>query len=564
MASDLDWLPFEAQTTLATISTCSSRASFIAGFAFFEAARFAGFGSGSGSTVWYLRCRLLAFGLAVLCVTYANTISTQFPHFRTGRSKRLFAIAVRFWSLTCFRLFIAAYFLDGLAIVFIGDTYFPTNCGSWRRTETALAQGNYSLGDPDSPCVEYFGAAFVRWAGVLAVVAYIAAFITTVVQMQPVRCCRSTIQIPVSKKYLPARVKSAKMRSGSVVTIGSTVAEQCIFISTFANSALTRALPKGLSYSDDPASPGITVYIVSTTLALICAVIGTVALSNVIVFVQAAPQGRARERFAGAATFTVRIGVALYTIALVSFLLSFATVGYGTSYRYDDNSVYVPVIVASISFVMLAVCLAKLLAVILETKRKFKPQNMDSDAVNNVGVDASASACPQIELPVRSNTGDSSTLRRRTVPPSVQAARPETPRPDDASSQSSGSSNTRSSSSSSSYGNSKNAETGTQNQSISRGSDPFLSSFGRLKTRLTAVSGNATLVVFYTFYNIVTHRVDVSDYVSGSNCSSVGGCGSLDPATPIDICFDNDTSVQCNIEVCITVVAMWPTGIHCQ
>ena len=71
---------------------------------------------------------------------------------------------------------------------------------------------------------------------------------------------------------------------------------------------------------------------VFTTLAAVSATLATVIVSNVLVYIQAAPVGDLRERFAATATTAVHVGVVLFVVALVSFLVSFSTVGYGTGF----------------------------------------------------------------------------------------------------------------------------------------------------------------------------------------------------------------------------------------
>ena len=58
--------------------------------------------------------------------------------------------------------------------------------------------------------------------------------------------------------------------------------------------------------------------------------VATVALSQVVIMVDDARVGAARERFAAASAPAVRACVALYVLSLVAFLASFATVGFGT------------------------------------------------------------------------------------------------------------------------------------------------------------------------------------------------------------------------------------------
>jgi hypothetical protein len=48
-------------------------------------------------------------------------------------------------------------------------------------------------------------------------------------------------------------------------------------------------------------------------------------------WVQSAPEGPRRERFAAASTTTIRFGVVLYGISLAAYLLSFGLVGFGGS-----------------------------------------------------------------------------------------------------------------------------------------------------------------------------------------------------------------------------------------
>ncbi len=52
---------------------------------------------------------------------------------------------------------------------------------------------------------------------------------------------------------------------------------------------------------------------------------------QVVIWVQSAPDGPARERFAVASTTTMRIGVVLYGLSITGFLLSFGLLGFGAS-----------------------------------------------------------------------------------------------------------------------------------------------------------------------------------------------------------------------------------------
>ncbi len=53
--------------------------------------------------------------------------------------------------------------------------------------------------------------------------------------------------------------------------------------------------------------------------------------AQVLMWVQSAPEGPRRERFAAASTTTIRFGVVLYGISLAAYLLSFGLVGFGGS-----------------------------------------------------------------------------------------------------------------------------------------------------------------------------------------------------------------------------------------
>ena len=89
--------------------SCSApptQTTLIAGFAYYEFSRHAFYGDGTGGSAWYLRLRLMAFAVAVLCVTFANQLSSAVSHATTRQSRRLFALAVRYWGRTCFRLFL--------------------------------------------------------------------------------------------------------------------------------------------------------------------------------------------------------------------------------------------------------------------------------------------------------------------------------------------------------------------------------------------------------------------------------------------------------------------------
>ena len=122
-----------------------------------------------------------------MCVCYGSTIATQFRHFRVGRSKRLFALSVRFWTMGCFRLFIAAYFCNAVALAFLGDTYFPTTCGSAQATANALAAANVSsVDDEGSPCEPFFGAELTRAGGIVIATGILITVAATNLRLQ--RC----------------------------------------------------------------------------------------------------------------------------------------------------------------------------------------------------------------------------------------------------------------------------------------------------------------------------------------------------------------------------------------
>ena len=496
----LDYLPFEAKSTIAIVNLCRNRAFFLAGFAFNEVSRFGGFGGGTGASIWYMRFRLLTVIVSITCVCFASSISTQFGYFKRRRSKRLFALAVRFWSFGCFRLFLAAYTCEALALIFIGDTYFPTTCGSFQATQRALHAANLtSIDDPQSPCEAFFGAELTRAIGIALVFSILVCVVATSLRLRRFAkrciCCLRWCQRRRDMRGLgrPQRLGTALLKhstqllsSAAVITTCECLSEQCIFVASFANNAMTRTLPHGVNASDTTRLVSAGTFVTCSALAGLCATLAVVMLSIVQVNVEAATAGLERERVAGTATVMVRTGVVLYVVALILFLCGLSLVGFGADYE-DTFSRFVPTATIGFATVVLVGCLSAMGVAVHKTSSGSAGQHGGTKLA---------------KFGASGETG---------------------------------------------FG----AEDQLQTESIEAGADEFNPTpFAQLVGRMGVISSTASLAVFYNMSGVMLYRVLVTDSVTSATCTENGGCGQADPDTPVDTCNVNSTDTHlCNVRI---------------
>ncbi len=241
-------------------------------------------------------------------MAFANTINMQFVDLRTGRSKRQFALSVRFWADMCYWLLLAAFVADGVATFLIGSTYYPSSCGSAQDTREALREVNATLDSPGSPCVSIHAEEISIIAGALVCAAIVTSFVATLVRMRPTKfachsdamrgrkvrragrwrysgapqprrqpaislfgetpspplgsrawrriCCgqASTLGDDADAARAAAAVttpRRAGMSAGDVEHVGRVIVNQCMFFGVFSRMGIIRFMPLGLRNDPD-------------------------------------------------------------------------------------------------------------------------------------------------------------------------------------------------------------------------------------------------------------------------------------------------------------------------
>jgi hypothetical protein len=134
LSSGTSNISFDAAKSISQVNTSAGMAAFVAGFTYYELTRFNFNGFPGTSSANYVNSMVGAFTFSVLSVSIASFINRYNSTLSLPQAQSAFAIGSNDWARAVHRLFMLSFLCLGCALIFVGDTYYPTTCGSMKSS----------------------------------------------------------------------------------------------------------------------------------------------------------------------------------------------------------------------------------------------------------------------------------------------------------------------------------------------------------------------------------------------------------------------------------------------
>lgn len=508
--------PYAKAKMLASFSS-SQRCAFLAGFTYYELCRHGFYGPGEGLSIAYAISCAGTFVFSLLTVSVASLFSRYLTTLSSPAAQRAFTVAAHNWggqSTLWFNLL--AYISFAIAQMFIGETYYPTSCGS------ALATCQYmrtAMNDSKISCMNTTAIARAGCkstdyrilpctGGLLLLLSILVSGLITLHQFRrsggmvlnsfgvlttwgrnsPRKRSRNngtsgknndsnpdlTIQLLRNESGSNVLNRSAEPKARSSLgpqqlqKAARRIADQALFVASFSLAAQTRLLSNVHSSSDSATF----VYILMMTSATCLSSAATFSMSICDTFITLVCESGVHDeqhqrRFTDAVSRLIKFYAILFSVACICFLCGFALIAYGVGFSdgsragYPDMT-YCPII-GSIS------CLVVLGVVLWFIMRTAKGISRDAQAGGDASLraeTASARLSPQQE-------------RSRYI------------------------------------GCTRCKGCSSQQHA----------SYKVFMTQMNSIGSQITLCAGFVFYNMITFRTDIIDLVYFTRCKAGGYCG---------------------------------------
>jgi hypothetical protein len=125
---------FDAAKAISQVNTSSGMAAFVAGFCSYEVGKFNSNGYPFTNADNYVNSLVAAFVFAILSVSISSMITRYGTALKIAQAQAAFAVASNDWVRRVHRSYLLCYLCIGIALLFVGEVYYPTNCGTMRQS----------------------------------------------------------------------------------------------------------------------------------------------------------------------------------------------------------------------------------------------------------------------------------------------------------------------------------------------------------------------------------------------------------------------------------------------
>ncbi|KAK3237926.1 hypothetical protein CYMTET_52028 [Cymbomonas tetramitiformis] len=299
---------FPAERSLSIVTTSAGRATFMAGYAYYELGRY----SHSADLVPYPIALGLSFGFAVLSAVIAASIS--FYILRLGKDVQgLSARRLSHLVTICVESFQLSLICNLVSIGMLGHRYYP---------------------DSDMKMVPFACAVCI---GVLMVIA--RGYLQSTWQLMKF-VVKQDREETMESGEATSPSRGSLLRSQALLESADTTAFRSVLVLAFAQAGIARyqpALDRTGTEEEDWIGRLNRLYLYLVTLSTCLAFFAVFAATNIAIFMNEFPPGRQRETAHRFMRSFWALSDAVFRAALGCMMLAVVFMGYGCSYRCDEE-----------------------------------------------------------------------------------------------------------------------------------------------------------------------------------------------------------------------------------
>jgi hypothetical protein len=360
-------IQFDAAKAINQVNQSAAMASFVAGFCYYEAGRFDFYGYPGTRSANYINATVGAFVLAVLSVSLSSFITRYGTALRLSKAQAAFAISANEYVRYTHRSYTICFLCLAVAMMFLGDTYYPTTCGSMRSS------CNLAVNDStrDECTTELLDAAecYPTTAKFIPLVGGIFTFLGILYShfrvLRAFGANAGVVLADDASKITQEQVAGMQLglnargdskqeikQVDDKVRIINTIKGQATFVAGFSFAGMTRLLPIDLTDTsrDNTVSQFYLIFMTMTTcFSLVC----SIGMTTVNIFVLDFPPNK-RFSFVTHLDSTIKLFTGLFYTAVISFFVAFTILPWGVDFSLEHgnrNLAYIVIVGGIVSLV---------------------------------------------------------------------------------------------------------------------------------------------------------------------------------------------------------------------